>query len=142
VLPLGSTAVHVIFVMPFENCAGSGGLLEKLSTPQLSLIDWGENLIGTVSVAQLGIVIFAFDGHTIVGGSTSLTTTVKLHVSLLPNESVTQYVIVVVPPSKRNVPKILFIPLIGEEAVVVPSFTIIQVSVVMLPDSVASRPPT
>lgn len=88
-LPLTSFAVHITEVVPNENCAGSTGLLEKLLIPQLSLNESGLNEIGSVILAQLGMVRLAFGGQMIVGISLSLTVTVKLQVTDEPNASVT-----------------------------------------------------
>jgi len=122
---------------------GSIGLLEKLLIPHASLNESGLKEIGSVILAQLGIVRFASGGQMIVGISLSVTVTVKLQVTDDPNASVTLYVTEVIPVVKLKDPRILFIPLMGEAAIVAP--TIIQVRVVMSPSVsliVAARPLT
>ena len=109
----------------------------------MSLTESGKKEIGSERLAQLGIVRFASAGQTILGISLSLTVTVKLHVTDDPSASVTRYVTVVTPLRKLKDPSILFIPLMGDTAIVAP--LIVHVRVVISPSGsliVAARPLT
>jgi len=96
VLPLASVAVLVTVVVPIGNVLPLAGLLTRFVTRQLSVAV-------TVNVTLLRLhrptsaVNTKFVEHVITGFCVSSTVTVKLHVLVLPLESVAVLVTVVIP---------------------------------------------
>jgi hypothetical protein len=96
VLPLASVAVQVTVVVPNGNVLPDGGLQATVTPGQLSVAV----AVNVTADPHSAPVIGA--GQVMVGGSVSLTVTVKVHMPTLPAASVAEQVTVVVPTGKAE----------------------------------------
>jgi len=111
VLPLVSVAVQVTGVVPLAKVAPLAGLHTKVVPGQLSLTIGAKPTTRPQRPGAVLVTMLA--GHTMEGGSESLTVTLKLQLAVLPDASVAVQVTVFVPLAKT-------LPLVGAQLTVTP----------------------
>ena len=103
VLPDESVAVQVTVVVPTGKHEFDGGLHTVVTPGQLSVAT-GAKLATTHGSLIVAVLAVMLAGHVIAGGCVSLTVTVNAQLAVLPEESATLQVTVVVPFGK-NIPE-------------------------------------
>jgi hypothetical protein len=98
-LPLGSVAVQVTVVVPTGNVEPDVGT-QPMEAPQLSAAVTVKNT--TALQTPVSVPCVMGPGQVMVGGSVSVTVTVKLHEAVLPLPSVAVQVTAVTPTGKNE----------------------------------------